>query len=89
VVPQLSSDDAWKQPVANRIFLTPKEVCARYGHNLHERTLANWRSVGTGPEYTKVGGLIMYPISKLEEWERRQTVQSTSQYRGSATKESK
>jgi hypothetical protein len=75
-----------RPPVA-KIFLTPREVCERYGNNLHERTLANWRSGGTGPEYTKVGGLIMYPISKLEEWEQRQTVQSTSQYRGSATKE--
>lgn len=79
-------DVAHKQPTS-KLFLTPEEVCLRYGGNLHVRTLANWRSQGTGPEYTKIGGLIMYPVSKLEEYERRQTVQSTSQYRGTATQE--
>lgn len=79
-------DDAARL-LSNKLFLTPEEVCLRYGGNLHVRTLANWRSQGTGPEYTKIGGLIMYPLSKLEEYERRQTVQSTSQYRGTATQE--
>ena len=79
--------DGTARLLSNKLFLTPEEVCLRYGGNLHVRTLANWRSQGTGPEYTKIGGLIMYPLSKLEEYERRQTVQSTSQYRGAATQE--
>ncbi len=62
-------------------FLTPSEVSARYGGNITERTLANWRSQGSGPEYTKIGGKIMYPVFKLVEWEQRNTVKSTSQYR--------
>ncbi len=74
-------------PLIIRPFLSPQDVCDRYGNNLNIRTLANWRSAGQGPFFTKIGGMIMYPIDRLVEWEHRNTVQSTSQYRGTATKE--
>ncbi len=67
-------------------FLTPAEVSERYEGNLSVRTLANWRSQGTGPAFSKIGGSVLYPLNKLIEWEEMNTVNSTSQYRGSAAK---
>ncbi len=34
-------------------ILTPREVATEY--RLAERTLANWRALGTGPRYLKLG----------------------------------
>lgn len=61
-------------------FLTPAEVSARYNGRISVRTLSNWRNLGSGPPYTKLGGKVLYPLDRLVEWERRNTVQSTSQY---------
>lgn len=61
-------------------FLTPAEVSARYSGRISVRTLSNWRNLGSGPPYTKLGGKVLYPLERLVEWERRNTVQSTSQY---------
>ena len=66
-------------------FLTTKEVSDRYGGKISARTLNNWRNLGCGPPFTKIGGKVLYPVSKLVEWEQRNTVQSTSEYtRGKA-----
>lgn len=65
-------------------FLTPSELSDRWGHRISPRTLANWRSQGAGPPFTKVGGAILYSVDKLAEWETRNTVTSTSQYSGTA-----
>ena len=54
------------------------------GQRISPRTLANWRSQGMGPPFTKVGGAILYEIDRLAEWETRNTVTSTSQYSGTA-----
>ena len=61
-------------------FLTPRDLCERYSGSLSERTAANWRASGDGPEFLKVGGKILYPLDKVEEWERSRTVQSTTEY---------
>lgn len=65
-------------------FLTPAEVSARYSGRISVRTLSNWRNLGSGPPYTKLGGKVLYPLERLVEWEQRNTVQSTSQYRSNA-----
>lgn len=65
-----------------RKYLTPAQVSDRFGGNVSVRTLSNWRSQGIGPAFTKVGGTVMYPLDKLIEWENKNTVSSTSQYRG-------
>lgn len=70
----------------NKQFLTPAEVVERYHSNISVRTLANWRSAGQGPAFSKIGGAVLYPISRLIEWEDMNTVTSTSQYRGNAAK---
>jgi hypothetical protein len=61
-------------------FLTTPEVSDRYSGKISARTLNNWRNLGSGPPFTKIGGKVLYPVSKLVEWEQRNTVQSTSEY---------
>lgn len=72
------------QGMREKKFLTPTELSARWEGRITVRTLANWRSSASGPPFTKVGGSILYPFDKLLEWEERNTVSSTSQYRGNA-----
>jgi hypothetical protein len=62
-------------------YLTPAEVVDRYQGKVSTRTLANWRSAGTSPPFTKIGGRILYRFTDLIEWEKRRTVGSTSDYR--------
>jgi len=65
-------------------FLTPKELSDRWGGRITTRTLANWRSTQSGPLFVKIGGGILYRITDVEEYEKRNTVTSTSQYRGTS-----
>lgn len=63
-------------------YLTPEQVATRYGEAISTRTLSNWRSSGKGgPPYTKIGGRVLYPQSKLVEWEEKRTVSSTAEYK--------
>ncbi len=66
--------------MSEKKFLTPLELSQRYGGRITVRTLANWRTQGSGPPFTKVGGAILYDTDKLAAWEQRNTVTSTSQY---------
>lgn len=61
-------------------YLTPEEVSQWFSGRISTRTLANWRTSGRGPKFTKVGGAILYPVDQLEDWESKRTVSSTSQY---------
>lgn len=65
---------------AGKRYLTPDEVSAWFDGRITARTLANWRTSGRGPQFTKVGGAILYPVDLLIEWEKKRTVSSTSQY---------
>lgn len=66
-------------------FLTAQQVSDRYNGQISVRTLNNWRNIGNGPPFTKVGGKVLYSLEKLVEWEQRNTVKSTSEYsRGNA-----
>lgn len=47
-------------------LLSPKAVADRTG--LANQTLANWRSLKTGPPWVKVGRLVRYPEDRLETW---------------------
>lgn len=61
-------------------YLAPTDLVERYKGKITVRTLANWRSQGISPPFTKIGGRILYDLAELEEWERRRTVISTAQY---------
>jgi hypothetical protein len=55
---------------------TPGEVAAFLGGDFSEKTLANWRSEGRGPQYHKVGRHVRYDWADVRRWlaERRTTV---------------
>jgi predicted site-specific integrase-resolvase len=62
-------------------YLTPAQVADRYEGQISVRTLANWRYLGTGPAFSRLGGRVLYPEDKLSEWEAKRTVTSTSEYK--------
>lgn len=61
-------------------YLTPEELSKRYRGRVAVRTLANWRCLGYGPKFSKIGGRILYPLHEIEAWESRRTADSTSGY---------
>lgn len=46
---------------------TPEEVAA-YLNDIPVKTLAKWRSDGTGPRYTKVGRHVRYDWADVRAW---------------------
>lgn len=56
------------------IHLTIDELVARWKQKIVRGTLANWRSAGQGPAYTKIGKTVLYPKSAVELYERQNTV---------------
>lgn len=63
------------------LFYSPLDLVERYKGRVTLRTLANWRSTGISPPYTKIGGRILYPVDRLIEWEKSRTVQGTMEYK--------
>jgi predicted site-specific integrase-resolvase len=53
--------------------LTPVEVADRL--RVSVGTLANWRCRGEGPKFAKFGSRVLYPLSEVERYEKRQVVQ--------------
>jgi hypothetical protein len=56
----MPNDDEILRPAGAPKRLTPDEV---------RDTLANWRSKGLGPKFTRIGGRIFYPLADLKRWE--------------------
>ena len=52
-----------------KIFLDQNELAKRWIRS--PRTLENWRTKGTGPAYTKIGGKVLYRLSDIEEIENK------------------
>jgi excisionase family DNA binding protein len=46
---------------------TPEQV-AEYLNDIPVKTLAEWRSKGTGPRYSKVGRHVRYDWADVREW---------------------
>lgn len=57
-------------------ILTPEELVKRYTGRISLKTLANWRSTGEGPAFTKVGSRVFYRLTDVLEWEDRRTLKS-------------
>ncbi len=55
----------------NRPLATPEDV-ARFLNNIPVKTLAQWRSKGTGPQYRKVGRHVRYDWADVHAWLARQ-----------------
>ncbi|SFU22474.1 helix-turn-helix domain-containing protein [Mesorhizobium sp. YR577] len=49
---------------------------------LSGRTLEKHRTYGTGPDYRKLGGRVVYAVDDLQAWANRGAVTSTSDPRG-------
>jgi len=60
--------------MADKQYLKPEEVSARYRGEITVGTLRNWRSLGVGPPYTRIGKAILYPVTELENWEKANTI---------------
>jgi excisionase family DNA binding protein len=43
------------------------------------RTMENWRTAGTGPAYSKIGGRVVYSRAKLDEYFRAREVNPPTQ----------
>ena len=55
--------------------LTEKELAARW--RVSVRTLQNWRWMGRGPRFLKIGARVLYPIGEVEAFEAAQVHQCT------------
>lgn len=55
-------------------FLSADQLVDRYCGKVSVKTLANWRSTGTGPAYTKIGGRVFYAIGDVERWEAQRQI---------------
>lgn len=51
------------------MFLTPYDLCKRWGKAVTPKTLANWRSLGLGPRYVKLQGRVVYPLEGVVAYE--------------------
>lgn len=61
-----------------KTYFTPDELAARFENRISLRTLENWRYHGKGPKFTKIGGVILYPVAAVTEWETARTVKATA-----------
>lgn len=51
-------------------YLSPYDLCKRWGRTVTPKTLANWRSMGIGPAYIKLNGRIVYAMADVVDYER-------------------
>ena len=49
-------------------LLSAKDITEQFG--IAKRTLEHWRKLGTGPEYTTVGGRVLYDRKSFEKFIR-------------------
>ncbi len=61
--------------MATAQYLTPDEVSERYRGEISTGTLRNWRALRIGPSYVKVGKGVLYPVTELDAWDRKNVVQ--------------
>lgn len=57
--------------------LTPKEAADRLRTSVG--TLSNWRVRGDGPRFIKLGRKVLYPLTEIEAFEKRQLRANTAQ----------
>ena len=53
-----------------KIWLTPRQLSARYKGRVSVARLASWRSGGHGPRFYRYSGKILYAQSGVKEWEK-------------------
>lgn len=58
--------------IENMEFITPYDLHRRWGRAISLKTLSNWRSLGLGPPYSKMGGRVLYRVSDVLTYEHEQ-----------------
>lgn len=59
---------------AQQQFMSAEDLALRYGGKVSVKTIANWRSTGTGPAYTKIGSRVFYAHSDVLKWELQRQI---------------
>lgn len=67
----MNTKNVW--PIEVEKFLSPSELAERLG--VPQKTLAEWRSNGTGPAYQRVGRHVRYAPSAVNAWLEQHLVQ--------------
>ena len=62
--------DNQKESAVDAPYLTPHALYKRWGNAISPKTLANWRTKGIGPKWTKIGGRVVYALADVLEYER-------------------
>ena len=62
---------------AEKKFISEQLLAERWG--VAVTTLQKWRQTGYGPVFAKLSARVAYPIASVEEFERRNLRQSTSE----------
>lgn len=57
-------------------MLSTRQVATRLG--VHPRTVEAMRAAGTGPAWTRIGGVIRYDEAQLTRWISEHTVTATA-----------
>lgn len=65
----VSTTALWYEPASH---LTPAQISERYQVSL--KTLANWRSMGTGPRFFRAGRAPLYKLEDVLAWEASRTL---------------
>jgi hypothetical protein len=63
------------------VYLNQEELAHRF--RVSPRTLERWRWLKTGPDYTKLGGKVVYALDDVEAYERRRRAETHSAILGS------
>lgn len=50
-------------------FLTPQQLAERWGGAITVETLNNWRHLGRGCPFKKIGGRVVYQLEDVERFE--------------------
>lgn len=58
------------RPLPKNPLATPAEVSAHYG--VPERTLTQWRYLGKGPKWSKIGRYVRYRWEDVEAYVKQQ-----------------
>lgn len=57
---------------AAQVMIPPDALAERW--DTSRGRLANWRSLGIGPAFVKIGARVLYPLAAIEAFEHANTV---------------
>lgn len=64
---------------AAETFLSTDDLVARWQGRIAKNTIVNWRGLGRGPRWHKLGHKVMYRLDHVHEWESANTTTTGEQ----------